>query len=114
MFGIEKLNKTINKLESRIDEYDRNNNILKTQIDQCNVKNSSLRQENAVLKSKLRTETEADIFFSCVKISKKLIDGASKKDVKEEVDYRNSFMNALAQQQQSLSCDSGVLSRIGI
>src|SRR3990167_5860086 len=108
MFGIKSLKDEVKNLNKKLESYEhdtRDKNELQRIVSELSRDNADFKSEISKLKIEIRVQTEADIYFSCAKISKKLLDGEPKEKVFEEVDYRNSLMAQLAQQgqQQNLS-----------
>lgn len=106
MFWNKKLNEKIDKLQKEIESTKEINENAKRINAECNVlisKNDELKKEINNLKSQLREDTEADVYFSCVKIQKRLIDGESKESVNNEINLRNSYLNQLSGLQHSNS-----------
>src|SRR3990167_3271756 len=98
MFGIKTLKKELQQVNSKLIEYKhdtRDKNVLEQNIQELREDNSKIKNKIDELKIKVREQTEADIYFSCAKISKKLLDGEPKESIQEEVDYRNLLMSKL-------------------
>lgn len=91
MFWNKKLKLRIQQLEEELKEYPEKISNLQTDVNKLIFEKYQLNNEIAELKGKLRQETEADLFFSCAKIQKGLIEGKSKTDLNDEIVYRNSL-----------------------
>jgi hypothetical protein len=58
---------------------------------------SNLRHEIIETKSKIREQTEADLFFVSAKIQKKLLEGEKKENLQPEISLSLSYQNMLEQ-----------------
>ena len=61
---------------------------------------TKLKTENAELKGKIRTQTEADLYFISAKIQKELLEGKKVDELQKDRDYQLALQASLAQQQQ--------------
>ncbi len=98
MFWNKKLNEKISKLEKELENLkyiDEKSRIIRSEYESILLKNDELIKDNNNLKSQLREDTEADIYFSCAKIQKKLINGEDKYSVKNDIINQNSMLNQL-------------------
>ena len=99
MFGIKALKEEVKSLNQKIENYEhdtRDKNELQRKANDLGTDNIKLKEENHQLKTKIREQNEADIFFSCEKIQKKLLEGEPKESVSQ--DYA-AIQRAYAQQQ---------------
>ena len=97
---IEELTKEKRDLIYRLSDYDKIKKERKELVDV----NMDLVDEINSIKLKIREQTETDIFFTCAKVQKELLEGKTKTQVNEDYNYIRSMQAMLAQQQsQGLS-----------
>ena|SRR3990167_7761187 len=101
MFGIKALKKELQEVNDKLNKYEhdtRDKNALERKVSTLETDNHRFESEVAQLKIQIREQTEADIYFSCAKISKNLLDGEPKETLTQEINYRNSLMQQLQAQ----------------
>ena len=90
----------------KLDEQGKENSKLKSELTQ-------LQSQLSEAQSKIRTQTEADLYFECEKIKIKLLKGKKKEDLSKDLEYRNTLQSLLAQQQQAAIPQYGILGSLG-
>lgn len=97
----------INFLEERIKCLQKINDDLSQKQTNHDTEIYKYKKELEEIKSKVREQTEADLFFSCAKIQKKLLEGESKENLSQEIIQRNNYYASLQNMQLPLSRDIG-------
>lgn len=115
MFGLvsqrryEELEKEHEALKTRIREYEKigiRNNELETQL-------RALEHQLVEVKSQIREQTEADLYFTSAKIQDRLLRGDKKEDMPELILQQGGYLQTLSQM-QGQSYGNSFLQRLGL
>src|SRR3990167_212978 len=90
---IEELTKEKRDLIYQLADYDK----IKKERKELGDVNTKLIDEINSIKLKVREQTEADIFFTCAKVQKELLEGKTEIQVNEDYHYVRSMQVMLAQ-----------------
>ncbi|MEK6884787.1 MAG: hypothetical protein AABY22_34465 [Nanoarchaeota archaeon] len=104
MFWNKNLEKELSEAKIEIRVLKQENSSFKLVIQELprfRLENNNLKEENLKLKSKIRTQTEADLFLECSKIQKNLLDGKTKEEISQQTFIRDTLFQQLSHQQQN-------------
>jgi len=93
------------ELECRKELFDKNR-ILQAE-------NYKIIAENNEIRSKIRTQTEANLYFECEKIKVRLLNEEKKESMTDSLAYKTALQAQLAQQMPYSSCGSSILDGLG-